>query len=268
MTKLLAALLVFSSLAAARAENFNKDNREFYSKNGIYTLKAGYSAQGGGGRARLELHGAGGKKISVFETERAPFTVTISGDGQRLFFFCGAWGQSVTIYTLNVHSASGELLAGHQVQMQGPAGEDFSEDFSVYALGADQGSAWSILVLNAETGELLWRKKFKEKLAGLKLSGSGERLLALFITGESGRRAVVFDKEGKELWSKALATGNNLVPRFFSGDGSELEIVESKMVYEEKDGYWHDKVLKKHVYRFSPDGSEEPGSEISVKKPK
>ncbi len=266
MKKILAALLLLSGPAAARAENFNKDTREFYSKNGIYTLKAGYSAQGGGGRARLELRGAAGKKISVFESERAPFTVTISGDGQRLFFFCGAWGQSVTIYTLNVHSSAGELLAGHQVQMQGPAGEDFSEDFSVYALGADQGSAWSILVLNTESGDLLWRKKFKEKLVGLKLSGSGERLLAVFVAGEGRRRAVVFDKEGKELWSRALATENNLVPKVFSGDGSELEIWESRMVYDEKDGYWHDRVLKKHTYRFAPDGEEEAAAGAGFKK--
>ena len=268
MKKILAAFLAFFCLASARAENFSVEKKEFYSKNGIYTLKAGYSGHGGGGRARLELSGAAGKKLSVFQSDRAPFTVTITGDGRRLFFFCGAWGQSVTIYTLDVHSASGELLASHQVQMQGPAGEDLSEDFSIYALGADQGSSWSILVLNAESGGLLWRKKFKEKLVGLKLSGSGERLLAVFIAGEASRRAVIFDKAGKELWNRELATANNLVPKAFSGDGSELELWESRMVYDEKDGYWHDKVLKKHGYRFTPDGGEEAGAKAGAEKSK
>ena len=268
MKKILAAILLFSLQAAARAENFNAFSREFYSKNGIYTLKVGYSGQGGGGRARLELRGAAGKKISVFESDRAPFTVTISGDGQRLFFFCGSWGQSVNIYTLDVHSASGELLASHQVQMQGSAGEDFSEDHSVYAFGEDRGTEWNILVLDSEDGALRWKKKFKQKLVGLKLSGSGERLLALFVTGENGRRAVIFDKAGKELWRRELATGNNLLPKAFSGDGSELEIWESRMIYDEKDGYWHDTALKKHLYRFGTDGAEEGSSVKSAGKPK
>lgn len=260
MTKALAALLLALCLGSPRAENFNAEKREFTSRNNAFRAKVGYSGHGGAGSARVELVGESGKKISTFTAERAPFTVTISGDGQRLFFFCGAWGQSVTIYTLNVHDASGELLAGHQVTMQGPAGEDFSEDYSVYALGADQGTSWSILVLDTEDGSRLWKKKFKERLGGLKLSGSGEKLLAVFITGDNSRRAVVFDKEGKELWRGSIATGNNLAPKAFSGDDSEFELWEDRMVYDEKDGYWHDKLLKKRAYRFTPEGVEEIGA--------
>lgn len=264
MKKALAASLLLFCLGAVRAEDFGVDTREFASGNNAFRAKVGYSDRGGGGRASLELSGESGEKISSFEAERAPFTVTISGDGKRLFFFCGAWGQSVSIYTLNVHDASGALLAGHQVRMQGPAGEDFSDDYSVYALGADQGQAWSILVLNSENGELLWRKKFKERLGGLKLSGSGNRLLAVFITGQKSRRVVVFDNKGKELRRVNIATGNDLVAKAFSEDGSELELWEDKMVYDEKDGFWHDKVLKKHSYRLTEDGVEE----LSPKKAK
>lgn len=260
MKRALAALLLLAAPAAARAGDFSADKQEFASKNKAFRAVVGYSGRGGGGRARLKLSGEDGGKISEFVAERAPFSVTISDDGRRLFFFCGAWGQAVSIFTLNVHDSSGALLAGHQVKMQGPAGEDFSEDNSVYALGADQGSSWSILVLNAEDGALLWRKKFKERLGGLKLSGSGERLLAVFITGENRRRAVVFDNSGRELWSAAVATGNNLVPRVFSGDGAEFELWEDRMVYDEKDGYWHDKLLKKRFYRFAGEGVEEAGS--------
>lgn len=268
MKKTLAAFLLAFCLGAAGAEDFGVDTREFTSKNNAFRAKVGYSGRGGGGRASLELSAESGEKISSFEAERAPFTVTISGDGKRLFFFCGAWGQSVSIYTLNVHDSSGALLAGHQVKMQGPAGEDFSEDYSVYALGADQGSAWSILVLNSENGELLWRKKFKQRLSGLKLSGSGERLLAVFITGQKSRRAVVYDNKGKELWRGTIATGNNLVPKAFSGDGSEFELWEDKMVYDEKDGFWHDRVLKKHSYRFTEDGVEELSPKKARPEPK
>lgn len=267
MKKTLAASLLVLCLGAARAANFGVDTREFTSKNNAFRARVGYSDRGGGGRARLELRGKSGEKISSFEAERAPFTVTISGDGKRLFFFCGSWGQSVSIYTLNVHDSSGALLAGHQIRMQGPAGEDFSADYSVYALGADQGSAWSILVLNSENGELLWRKKFKERLSGLKLSGSGERLLAVFITGQQSRRAVVYDNKGKELWRGDIATGNNLVPKVFSGGGSEFELWEDRMVYDEKDGFWHDKVLKKRSYRFTGDGVEELGSKKARPEP-
>ncbi len=260
MKKTLALLLAVFSLAAGRDKNFSVETREFASKNNAFRVTAGYSGQGGDGRARLELNGASGKKISVFETERAPFTVTISGDGRRLFLFCGSWWQRVSIFAINVHNASGALLASHQLKMQGPAGEDFSGDYSVYAIGADQGSSWSILVLNAETGKALWRSKFRERLAGLKLSGSGERLLAVFMSGEKSRRAVVFDKSGKELWSREIATGNNLTPSAFSPDGSKFELLEDKMVYSEKDGYWHDKVLKKRSYSFTPEGVKEAGA--------
>ena len=260
MKKALALLLAVFCLAAARDKKFSVETREFASKNNAFKLTAGYSGEGGDGRARLELTGAAGRKISVFETERAPFTVTISGDGRRLFLFCGSWWQRVSIFSLNVHNSSGALLASHQLKMQGPAGEDFSENYSVYAIGADQGSSWTILVLNAETGKTLWRSKFRERLAGLKLSGSGERLLAVFIPGEKSRRAVVFDKSGKELWSREIATGNNLTPKVFSRDGSEFELWEDRMVYNEKDGYWHDKLLKKRSYRFTPEGVKETGA--------
>jgi hypothetical protein len=256
----LAALLLLFCAAAARAEDFGLETREFSSRNNHFRLAVGYSGRGGLGRARLELSGAAGKKISVFEAERPPFAVTISDDGRRLFFFCGAWGQMVTIYTLNVHEASGALLASHQVEMLGPAGEDFSADHSIYALGADHGSAWSILVLNTEDGKLLWRKKFKQRLAGLKLSGSGKRLLAVFMPGKNKRRAVVFDRSGKELWSREIATGNNLSPRVFSGDGSAFELWEDRMVYDEKTGFWRNKTMKKRSFRFTRDGVVEAGA--------
>lgn len=253
----LAALLFLSCLGAARAEKFDVETRDFASKNKEFRLTVGYSGRGGGGRARLDLFTAAGKKISRFETDPAPFTVTISDDGHRLFLFFGSWGQQVTVYSLGVYDASGTKLAGHQVEMQGPAGEDFSGDNSVYALGADKGSAWAILVLNAETGKLFWRKNFKERLTGLKLSGSGKKLLAVFMPGRDKRRAVVFDKSGKELWSTEIATDNNLSPKVFDGDGSGFELWEDKMVYDDKDGFWHDKLLKKRAYRFTSEGVEE-----------
>ena len=258
--KTLAALLLLLSLGAGRAEKFDQETREFASKNNNFRLAAGYSGRGGDGRARLELSGPAGKKISVFVAERPPFSVTISNDGRRLFSLCGSWSQMVSIYMLDVYAASGTLLASHQVEMQGPAGEDFSGDNSVYALGADHGESWSILVLNTEKGALLWRKEFKERLAGVKLSGSGEKLLAVFAPGAGKHRAAVFDKSGKEIWSRLIATDNNLSPRAFTGDGSGFELWEDRMVYDEKDGFWHGKVLRKRVYRFTPKGAEEVSS--------
>lgn len=259
MRALLAALLLLPA-AALSAQKFDKETREFSSRNGAYRVNVSYAGTGGGGRARAALASAEGKKISAFETDRAPFTVTVSGDGRRLFFFCGSWGHNVSIYTLDIYSASGERLASHQVKMGGTAGEDFSADYSLYALGADQDGAPSILLIDAGTGKLLWRKPFRERLAGLKLSGAGARLLALFSGEGKKRRAVVFDRAGRELGSIQLTTANNLSPRFFNRDGSEFELWEDRTVYDEKDGYWHAKLVKKRFFRLSSSGVEAIGS--------
>lgn len=259
MRAALAALLLLLAVPAG-AEKFDVETREFYSRNKAFRLSVGYSGSGGGGRARAELYGASGKKISAFEADRPPFMATVSGDGRRLIFFCGSWGQSVTIFTLNVHAASGELLASHQAPMEGPAGEDFSEDHSVYAVGADQGDNRTIFLLETAKGRLLWKKKFKEKLLGLKLSGAGSRLLAVFDGAGDSYRAVVFDKAGKELGSAVIKTANNLTPRVFSRDGGEFELWEDRTVYSEKDGYWHAKLVKKRFFRLAVGGVEETGS--------
>lgn len=250
MKALLACALLALACAPAGAEKFGAEKREFSSPNRKYSAAVAYSGINGGGRARLELRGASGKQISVFESDSAPFTVTVSDDGQRLFLFCGAWGQAVKLFTLKVHAASGELLAQHQLPMDGPAGESFSEDGAVYAVGADQGDKRAVLVLDAGTGRALWRKTFKERLSGLKLAASGGKLLAVFVTGEGRRRAVVFDRAGAELWRGEIKTSNNLTPRIFGRGGAEFELWEDRMVYDERDGYWHNRLLKKRSYRF------------------
>lgn len=253
-----AVLLALILCGAAPAEKFEAESREFSSANRAFVLKAAYSEKGGWGRARLELYGASGKKISSFEAESPPFTAAVSGDGRRLIFFCGSWGQSVSIYMLKVHAASGELLATHKLEMGGPAGEDFSGDNSVYAVGADQGDKRVILALDTATGKALWRRTFKEKLAGVKLSSSGDRLLAVFPSGGASR-AVVFDRKGKELGSVTVKTGNSLVPRGFTGGGSGFELWEEGTVYDEKDGYWHGKLLKKRYYGLTSSGVTQTG---------
>jgi len=160
--RLLAALLLLPAFCGAA--QFDKEVRDFASRNGQYQLKVGYSGTGGAGRARAVLTGPGGKKLSAFETARPPFSVSIPDDGRRLFFFCGAWGQSVSIFALEIYSQAGEKLASHQLQMTGPAGEDFSADGSVYALGAEQGGG------QPEQG----RRGVKEGVAGDQQGGRGD----------------------------------------------------------------------------------------------
>jgi len=251
-----AALLLPLCLCGAAAVKFDAETREFASSNRAFVLKADYSARGGWGPARLELRTAAGKKVSSFVADSPPFTAAVSGDGRRFIFFCGAWGQAVSIYTLNVHAASGELLATHKLEMSGPAGEDFSADYSVYAVGANQGDKRVILALETTGGKALWRAEFKENLAGLKLSPSGDRLLAVFrLDGAS--RAAVFDRKGKALGSVTVKTGNALVPRGFTAGGAGFELWEEATIYDEKDGYWHAKLLKKRYYALTPSGVKE-----------
>lgn len=256
MKRLLAALLLLPAFCGA--EQFDKEVRDFASRNGQYQLKVGYSGTGGAGRARAVLTGPGGKKLSAFEAGRPPFSVSIPDDGRRLFFFCGAWGQSVSIFALEVYSQAGEKLASHQLQMTGPAGEDFSADGSVYALGAEQGGTRTLMLFDAGSGKLLWKKKTADRLDGLKLSGDGSRLLALY-SRSADWLAVVYNKAGAEAGRVAVASNNNLTPRSFSRDGSSFELWENTNVFE-KDGYFHAKLVKKRTYRLTPSGIEAAGS--------
>lgn len=250
-----------AAMGRARAVKFDVESREFVSSNKAYRLKVDYSASGGGGRARFELSTAAGKKLSSFETLRAPFSVTISGDGRRLFALNGFWSQQVTITDMNVYTSAGKVLARHDVRMVGPSGEDFSSDLAVYALGADPGQGGAIYVLDTATGGLRWSKKFKERVAGLKLSPDGTRLAAVFSAGPGAFRAALFDAEGTETWHAVIKTRNNLVPRLFSADGEEFELWEGKMVYDEKVDYYRDTIVKKHRFRLTPDGAEEISAE-------
>ncbi|OGR66010.1 MAG: hypothetical protein A2X31_12380 [Elusimicrobia bacterium GWB2_63_22] len=243
----------------ARADKFSVESREFVSANKAYRLKVDYAGTGGGGSARFELMDKAGKRLSLFESRRAPFSVTISGDGRRLFALNGFWSQQVTITDMNVYSAAGKVLARHDIRMIGPAGEDFSSDSSVYALGADPGKGGAIYVFDAATGSLRWSKKFKEKVAGVKLSGDGARLAAVFLAGPKAFRAAVFENDGSEAWHTVIKTANNLTPRRFSADGEEFELWEGKMVYDEKVDYYRDTTVKKHRFRFTPSGVEPAG---------
>lgn len=256
MKGLLAALLLLPALCAA--ERFDKEVRDFASRNNQYQLKVGYSGAGGAGRARAVLTGPDGKKLSTFETDRPPFSVSIPDDGRRLFFFCGAWGQSVSIFAVEIYSQAGERLASHPLQMAGPAGEDFSADGSVYALGADQGASSAVLLFDAGSGKLLWKKKSGDRLAGLKLSGDGSRLLALY-SRRADWLAVVYTKAGGEAGRAAVTSKNNLTARPFTRDGSSFELWENTNVFE-KDGYFHAKLVKKRTYRLTPSGLEAAGS--------
>jgi len=240
----------------ARADKFNVESREFVSANKAYRLKVDYAGTGGAGAARFKLMNKAGKRLSLFESRRAPFSVTISGDGRRLFALNGFWSQQVGISDMNVYNAAGKVLARHDVRMIGPAGEDFSSDYAVYALGADPGQGAAIYVFDCATGGLRWSKKFKEKLTGIKLSGDGSRLAAVFSTGKGAFRAVVYDSEGSEAGQTLVRTPNNLTPKRFSADGEELELWEGKMVYDEKVDYYRDTTVRKRRFIFTPSGVE------------
>jgi hypothetical protein len=257
MKKLLIAAAAALLACPAFAADFSADSREFVSSNKRYRLQVDYAAIGGGGPARFELKDKGGKKISVFESRRAPFSVSISGDGRRLFALNGVWSQQVAITDMNIYDRSGKVLARHDVRMIGPCGEDFSADFSVYALGADPGQGAIVYVFDSATGALRWKKHFKEKMNGLKLSGDGARLAVVLAAGKNSYRAVVFGADGAEEASVAVKTPNNLTPQRFSADGEELELWEGKMVYDEKVDYYRDTVVKKRRYTLSGGALEE-----------
>lgn len=257
MRKFLLAALALLAVSPAFCEGgFGAESREFASANKAYRLKVDYAGTGGGGRARFELLNKAGKRLSLFESRRAPFSVTVSGDGRRLFALNGFWSQQVTITDMNVYSAAGKVLARHDIRMIGPSGEDFSSDFSVYALGADPGQGGAIYVFDAATGALRWSKKFKQKVTGIKLSPDGARLAAVFSAGPGAYRAAIYEADGAEAWQTVIKTPNNLTPRRFSADGEEFELWEGKMVYDEKVDYYRDTTVKKRRFIFTPSGVE------------
>lgn len=248
MKPLPAAALLLCLAGPAAAQGSGAEPREFASGDGRYRVAVTYSGAGGAGDARLDVSGPGGKKISSFVSGSAPFTVTVSPDGSRLFLFCGSWGQMVQLYTLQVFSAEGRRLASHRLPMSGPAGESFSGDGSVYAVGADQADRRVVLALDARSGKELWRREFKERISGLKLSGDGRRLLAVLQAGDAARKVAVLGPGGKEVWSGTVKTSSSLTPRDFPGRGEAFELWEERAVYDEADGYWHNRVVKKRRF--------------------
>ena len=253
---LLAALAALAFSPALRAEEFGADSREFFSANKAYRLKVDYAGTGGAGSARFELMNKAGKRLGLFVARRAPFSVTISGDGRRLYALNGFWSQQVGISDMNVYNAAGKVLARHDVRMIGPSGEDFSSDFSVYALGADPGQGGAIYVFDAATGSLRWSKKFKQKVTGIKLSPDGTRLAAVFNSGPGAYKAAIYGEDGAETWHTVIKTPNNLTPHGFSADGEELEFWEGKMVYDEKVDYYRDTTVRKRRFILTPSGAE------------
>jgi len=257
MKALLAVLFLLSALPTAYcAGKFSADSREFGKRVG-YRLTVDYAETGGLGPARFTLRDPAGKTVSVFEEERAPFTVTISGDGKRLIAFNGWWGQTVSITNICVYSSDGKLLQKHKLSMEGPAGEDFSSDLGVYSIGANRDGAGAVYVLSTSDGKLLWSRAFKEKLNGVKLSGDGKRLLIVLLAGEKKYRAALFDEAGEQCWEKVFSTRNNIFPRSVNGDGSEFQLWEDRLIYKQADGYYHDTVLLKRSFRASSSGVRE-----------
>jgi outer membrane protein assembly factor BamB len=256
MRTLLALLLLCSALPCRAGDKQWKDTREF-GKTAGYKVKVDYEEMGGQGGARFSLLDPAGKVLSVFSETRAPFTVSISGDGKRLIAYNGWWSQSVSITNMCVYASDGRLLQKHKLSMAAPAGEDFSADQTVYAAGADQGETAAVYVLSTADGKMLWTKVFKEKINGLKLSGDGKRLLIIFRSGERAFRAALFNAAGEQLWQERISTRNNLFPRSINADGSAFELWEDRMLYKESDGYYHDTVLLKRGFGPGKNGPEE-----------
>lgn len=247
----LAALLLCAALSPAFAAG-PAETRDFFSADRSFRVSVDYYGTNGSGKAAVTVSGSLGKKLSSFKTDLPPFSVTVSGDGRRLFFFCGSWGQSVSLYLLEVYSSKGKKLASHRLRMNGPSGEGFSGDGRLYAVGASGEGKNTLMVLHTETGKAAWRKTFKERLFDLRLAGTGGRLLAVFEAGTRRRRAVLFGPGGDSEWSAVIKTGRDLLPRALDEEGFELW--EAGTVYNEEDGYWHARLLKKRYYSITEDG--------------
>jgi hypothetical protein len=255
MKNFLTALLLLTAAAPAFcAGKFSADTREFGKRSGGYKASVEYAELGGAGPARFTLTDPAGKKVSVFETERAPFTVSLSGDGKRLIAFNGWWGQSVLISNMCVYASDGKLLGRHKISMIGPAGEDFSADNSVYAVGADQGEKGAVYVVSAADGRMLWTATFAEKLNGLKLSGDGKLVLIIFRSGEKRYRVGLYDLAGKRRWERTFDTRNNLFARSVNADGSSFELWEDRMLPKGTDGMYYDTVLLKRYFSSGAGG--------------
>lgn len=246
-----AALLLCAALSAPAAAS-PSETQDFYSADRAVRVTVEYYGSNGSGEASVSVRGASGGKLSSFRTDLPPFSVTVSGDGSRLFFFCGSWGQSVSIYLMEVYSSGGRKLASHKLRMSGPSGEGFSADGRLYAVGASDSGRDTVLVVNVDTGKAVWRKSFKERLSGLRLADSGGSLLAVFEPAAGGRRAALFGPSGEEVWSETLKTGRDLLPKVLNK--KHFELWEEGAVYDKNDGYWHARLLRKRLYRITGKG--------------
>jgi hypothetical protein len=219
----------------------------YSSENGKYTVEVKSDFSFHAGKAFYEVKDEDGEIISEFKTDLSPIAIIPLNNGKRFIGFYGGVGQTVVVTQLRFYDMKGKLIGKHGIFATGSGGQDISEseEFFVYSWWNDKKSG--IDLFDTQTGKKIWSKSFKKMVAGVKISGDGQWLVTMFAKKKL-KEIYLLDNEGSLIWSGNIKTRHDCAITSINEDGSFFEIVESKMLYNEKDGYMHNRLVKKTVY--------------------
>ncbi len=219
----------------------------YSSKNGKHTVEVKSDFSVHAGKAYYKVKDEDGKIISRFKTNLSPIAIIPLNNGKRIIGFYGSVGQAVIITQLRFYGIKGNLIKKHQILATGCGGQDITEngEYYVYSWRMDKKSG--IDLFDTRSGKKVWSKAFKKMVSGVKISDDGQWVVTMFK--KSGSKEIhLLDNKGDLKWKGVIDTRYNCVISHVNEDGSVFEVIESKMIYNEKDGYMHKKELKKIIY--------------------
>ncbi|MEA3307576.1 MAG: hypothetical protein U9Q34_07305 [Elusimicrobiota bacterium] len=220
---------------------------QYSSKNGKYIVDVKSDFSIDAKKAYYQVKDEAGEFISKFETDLSPIALIPLNNGERIIGFYGGVGQTVVITQLRFYSMRGELIGKHGIFATGSGGQDIADEGKYFAYSWRNDKKSGIDLFDTRTGKKIWGKSFKKMVNGVKLSGDGQSLLTMFGRGKI-KEIHLLNNEGNLKWLGKIKTRNNCSIAYINDEGSVFEIVQSKMVYNEKDGYMHNEMVKRVIY--------------------
>ena len=237
-------ILLFFSVSASAARK-----TVFVSKNAEYKVEVDIDFSFTSKPSLYKVKNKSGKIISEFKTVLSPIALIPLNNGKGIIGFYGAVGQTIFITQLRFYDIKGRLLKKHRLMAAGTGGQNVSANSEYFAyVWRDDGKS-GILFFSTLSGELLWSKTFKKNLSGIKISGDGKWVVSILKNGKLNKKVVLFDSKGQLRWSGIVKTRDSCVVASVNKDGSLFEVNQSRLIYNENDGYSYNTVMKGIIYK-------------------
>lgn len=207
--------------------------KTFKSQNGEYVVTVEYEDWLSKGKAHYIIKNKGEKKLNVFNTDISPYNLCISNDGQRIVVLGGDWAEKVIIDKIAFYDFRGNMLGVCSVKITVPGGTAISEDGKCFVFGYQYRGKKVLSMFNLNTGRMDWEVPLEIYPHEVLISDKGEWII---IHG-SGRKIILFNKEGKKYWEEVLQDIKKI--QKISLDGTSFEVEEKsgkKRIYKNIEG--------------------------------